>query len=202
MVRNDFFLTERGFTLMELLVALLLVSFVFLAGISVYTTSFKFLRTAQNTDVTKLPVVSLEAVAKRISVGNLATADFPGPLTGSQLNVRADFQAVAGACGTFVPLNTPNNTADDGWWHFKFNNGPGNPALRTICDNTPGTNVPGGMPAAVLIDNVSLAASSFTLSNPSFPAGIPTVVRIHVLTTVAPVSELDTDVAVGAMPKR
>ena len=207
MVKKDFFLTSpdvfparAGFTLMEIMIALLLVTLVFLAGVSVYTTGFKFLQTAQTTDVTTIPVVSLEALAKRISVGNLATVNFAGPVTGGLLHVRADFAAIPASCGTYVPLNTPGNTADDGWWHFYFRNGVSGPALYSVCDNNPGTNPAGGPPSLVLITNAVLGNCAFTLTNPS-AAGIPTVVNIHVQTTV-PVSELDTDVAIGALPKR
>ena len=183
---------------MELIIALLLITLVFLAGISVYTTSFKFLQRAQTRDITTLPVVSLEAVAKRISVSNAATVDFAGPVTGAQLHVRADFAVNPASCGIYAPLNTPGNTADDGWWHFYFKDVGGVIALRGTCDNNPGTTVPDGAP--ILINNVVLANSSFTLQDPS-GTGIPTVVNIHLQTTAPTVAELDTDVTLGAKPK-
>ena len=190
MVKGDFFLTFRGFTLMEMLVTLLLVSLVFLAGISVYTTGFKFLRTAQNTDVTTLPVVSVEDIAKRISVSNRMTTTAPGaPVVGAQLNVCGDYQTC-----TYTPRNTPANLADDGCWHYAFLN---TNVLKTSCDNSANAAVTAA--GTTLINSVNTALSSFALVNPS-GAGNATVVQIHVRTTV-PVAELDTNVALGASAK-
>ena len=177
---------------MELMVALLLVTFVTLAAISVYTTSLNFLRRAQTTDVTTLPVVSIENIAKRISVSNRMTTTAPGlPVVGAQLNACGDYITC-----TYTPRNTPSNFADDGCWHYAFMN---DNTLRTICDNAPGTAVT--LADTTLISNVDTTVSVFTLANPS-AVGNATVGHIHVLTTASPVAEVDTDVALGASAKR
>ena len=192
MVKSGFFLTFRGFTLVELMVALLLISLVFLAGISVYTTGFRFLRVVQNTDVTMLPVVSVEDIAKRVSLSNVMTTSAPGaPVVGAQLNVCGDYQLC-----TYTPLNTPNNFADDNCWHYAFMN---TNELKTSCNNN--ANAPVTPAGTTLINNVNTVLSSFTLVNPS-ASGNATVAHIHVRTTVPPVAELDTDVALGASAKR
>lgn len=184
MVKFCFF-NARAFTLTEILVGTLLVGVVFLGGASVHITALRFLGTAQQNSfvITTDPAVMLEDVARRISLSNQATIT----VGNSRLNVRSDYNCLG------APLNTPNNTVDDQWWHYRFQSS----TLTWKCNGLPTDIGPAG---PILISNVTTASSYFAIINPS-GAGQPTVVNIRLVSTV-PVTTLDTNVALGASAKR
>ena len=175
----------HGFTLMEILIALSLTSVVFLGSTSVYLTALKFLKNTQQSGVSVNKVATLEDISKRVSLGNSAFMTGGG---NQQLNIRADY-----AVCSYNVLNTPANTADDNWWHYRVIAG----AVRFVCDSNQSTNVNGN--DYVLIDNVNTGFSEFQLINPS-NAGNPTVAHIYI-TTTSPALTLATDVALGAASK-
>lgn len=179
-------MVKQGFTLAELLVALVLVSMVFLGAISLYATGLKFLAARQAVDVSVSPTVSLEQIVRNISIANTAN------LTNgdSQLNLRLDFTCAG------VALGSPGNTGDDSWWHYRFIASK----LRVLCDNVPGTTVSAGAGPTDLLDNVNISASAFSIINPS-ASGADTVVSIHLVST-DPAITIDTEAALGAASKR
>lgn len=182
-LRND-----QGLTLMEILIAVVLVSLVFTAAISLYTSGIKQLKARQAVDVTTSPDIFLEQVAKKISIASAANM---APAT--QLNIRVD-QDCAGAA-----LATPSNTTDDNWWHFR----PAGTELLAFCDNVPGTVLTSiGNPVGTtsLISNLDTATSNFAIINPS-ATGNPTVISMHIVST-NPIMTVDTEAALGASPKR
>ena len=170
---------------MELLVAVILISLVFIGSTAVYISGLKFLRLAQQNDVSTSPVIAVEDITQKISFANDAA------LAGGQLTIRADYPT----CSDFsvANVNSAANTADDRFWHYGFVNG----ALRSVCDAAAGTVVGAGSP--ILVSNVNIAASNFQINNPS-GAGVPTVVRLHVV-ALQPALTLDTNAALGARSK-
>ena len=108
---------RQGLTLMEILVALMLIGFVFIMATSVYTTGLRMLNTQRDAAMTTTPTtISLESVTKKIVIGvdaTLTDQDVDG--NGTQINVRVD-QACNGA-----PRIPPTLTAaDDNYWHYRF----------------------------------------------------------------------------------
>ena len=186
---------SRGFTLTEILIVCVLISMVLLAGVSLYTSSLRFMRAQEAMDVTTLPDVALEDLARKISVANSATRTRGN----NQLNLRIDYTGCN--WGALDPAG-PANTAGDSWWHYRLRGGNGNGELLVYCDDTPDPNVgSGGTPGTLLLPNLNNAGggSTFNITNPS-GAGNPTVVNVHVV-SVTPTVTVDTEVALGAAPK-
>lgn len=183
------FRNNNAFTLTEILIATIMVGMVFLGGISIYGSAFKFVKTSQQTDVSTNPAIALEIMTKRISLSNAGTLTFGT----KQLNVRSDY-----ACpDSFVSKNTPADFSDDNYWHYGFVNGAGGTALRTRCDASATTNVDSSDSA--LLNGVDFDGSNFGLVSPS-GSGIPNVVNVH-LEATSPAVTLDTNVALGAQAK-
>ena len=180
-------LNTHGFTLFELLVGMVLLGVVFAGSTSVYLSSLKFMKTAQSTDVSTMPAVSVEGISKVISLGNDASLSQGN----TQLDVRADYPA--GSDFNTTLNNTPANTGDDGYWHYRFINN----SLVWLSNNAAATALTAA--DTVLIPSVNTASSTFQITNPSASGGA-TVVSIHVVTN-APVATLDTNVALGAKSK-
>ena len=173
-------LGTKAFTLFELLIAVLMISMVFAGTTSVYLSSLKFLKTAQQTDVTINPSVSLETISKVISLGNDATLTNGG----SQLNIRADYAM----CSDFTTsLTTPANNSDDNYWHYMLIGG----AVRATCGNNNIAASPVDTNSPILISNAT--AFSITWFDPS-GTGLSTISQISV-TTSSPPMTLTTKVA-------
>ena len=95
----------------ELLIATVLVGFVFVGAASMYTSALKFLQARENVDVTASPDIAVEPVTRKV-----ACALQGGISPASQLNIRMD-QTCGGAA-----LATPAVAGDDSWWHFRLTN--------------------------------------------------------------------------------
>lgn len=185
-------LSSQGFTLMELLLVVLMVGMVFLGGMSLYTSGLRFLRTQQTTDVTALPDVSVEDLARKTAVANDATLTQGG----SQLNLELDYSQ----CSPSSSLNTPSDGTDDYFAHYRLVNNE----LLYLCNQTAATTLTAsGNPAGTVVAlpnlNTGAGGSTFQITNPS-SAGSATVVSIHIVST-SPAKTLDTEVALGAAPK-
>ena len=178
----------HGLTMMEILIAIVLTSFVFAGGMSMYTSSLKFLKTRQNTDLTLSPDIAFEPVARKIALANFANLTHGG----SQLNIQLD-QACNG-----TPLATPSNTGDDSWWHYRFVT----TNLMSFCENSntnPTLTAPGNPAGTVsVLDTLSNNASTWAALNPS-AAGTPTVIGVQLR---SPTVNVDTEIKLGAATKR
>ena len=193
MIKN--FKVRSGYTLMEMMVAFLLLSMVFAAAISVYTTGVKMLTTRKAAMLNTVPeAISLGVVANKVEAALGVT-----PTGISQIHLRLDQDCAGGL------RNTPSNAGDDVYWHYAF---AGN-ALRSVCDTNAATDASAG---AIILDNLNTAvpgacnsnatSSCFNLLNPSAvgPASSNTVVFVHAISTT-PVQTMETKVAVGGLSK-
>jgi hypothetical protein len=163
-------LGRRGITLMELLIATLMITMVFVASTSVYVSALKFLSTMVTNSTSLSPTVSLEDIAKHISLANEANPPGNG---GKSLDLRGDYDFNNSSWNS--PLNTPSVFGDDAWIHYRFC-GAANGDLRMVCDQTPNTNVPCGG-GTVMMSNVDSASSSFAATSSDWQ-GNPTVIRV------------------------
>ena len=190
---------DRGFTLMELLIAGVMISLVMIAAFSLYSSGLRLFVQARTYDVTAIPEVAVEDLVRKINSANFADIN-----PANQLNLRVDYAACNPAS---VP--TPANTADDSWWHYRFLNSE----LLGLCEavNSNPTLTAVGAPAGTtaILGNLDTVAalpayppgtgsggSGFQLVNPSV-SGTPTVVYVHVNST-NPVKELNTEAAWAA----
>jgi prepilin-type N-terminal cleavage/methylation domain-containing protein len=176
---------KYGFTLMEILVGTLMLSLLFLAAVSMYTTAIRFIQSAQTKDLTTMPVIPIETMSRRMAVANNYGVDVPN----KQLNIRTDTDCAGAA------RNTPANTGDDSWWHYRIE---GN-ALRWACDGAQATVIPAGG-GTVLVPNVNVPASSYAIVNPSGQGNATAV--IVTITTTTPVATVVTTLEAKGLPKR
>lgn len=179
-----------GFTLTELLITLVLVTVVFLGASSLYTTGLKFLRARQNIDVSTSPGIVLEQIVKKAAVANSVSLT----QANTQLNLRIDYDLCSDTRA--VPTST---TADDNWWHYRLVNNQ----LLFLCDAAAGSTLTavGNPPNTIaLMSNVDTTASTFQIINPS-ASGTATVLSAHLVSS-SPAQAVDTEVSLGAMPKR
>lgn len=189
MVKNNP-LQHKGFTIAEILITLVLISVVFLGATSLYTTGLKFLGARQTIDVSTTPGIVLEQIVKKAAVANNVSLT----QSSSQLNLRVDYDLCSDTRA--VPTAT---TADDNWWHYRL---VGN-QLLFLCDNTAGpTLTAAGNPAGTvaMMTNVDTVTSTFQILNPS-ASGSGTVLGAHLVSS-SPATAVDTEVAIGALPKR
>ena len=205
---------RHGFTLMEILIASLLVSLVFLAAISVYMNALKSLRDPKSSFNADLPFsVPLSLILNDIAIALDVTKKIgPGVgdstigATSKQINLRLDATCPGGAVHgppyTFPDFPTPGDQSDDSYVHYAFISG----GVRSLCNSAvPGnrfTDVTGGDPS--LIDNVDESLSDFSLVNPSTAGATGNVVHIKLVSIPAgnaPAVLLETDVAAGSKSK-
>lgn len=194
---------SAGFTLMELLIAGVMISLVMIAAFSLYSSGLRLFVQARTYDVTLIPEVAVEDLMRKINVAN-----FAGINPANQLNLRVDYLN----CNPATPDPAgPANTAADSWWHYRFQAG----TLLGLCDAAQNTVLAAaGNPAGtvVVLNNLDTVTpmpayppgtgsggSGFLFVNPS-GAGAPNVVYVHVNST-NPLKELNTEVA-WAAPKR
>lgn len=182
---------------MELMLALVLVSVVFLAAATLQSSAAKMLRSRQLADVSQRPEIAAESIARMASVANQAvvSADF------KSLSLRVDFDLCSDTRAT--PTST---TTDDTYWHYQFNGGQ----LLQACSNA--AALPGGGWTTMLTNLSTVGAppnyppgtgsgpSGFRFVNPS-GAGNPNVVYIHINST-SPALEINTESRTGAGAKR
>ena len=181
------FFSNRGITLMELLIVVVLISVVFIGAISLYTSSLKFLGNRQSIDVSTLPDITLEQIIKKVVLANRATIS---QLDASQLNLELD----TNCAGNAAP--TPANVNDDSYWHYRFLGAQ----LLAVCDGAMVTGITAvGNPAGTVAVLSNLGASTVQITNPSSSKN-PTVISFHVVST-SPVTTVDTEAALGASSK-
>ncbi len=183
--------TKNGVTLLELMIATLMIALVFAVAISLYSTGSRFVSSQNtNSDPTTNATVILEDIAKRISICNQSTYDSG---TGT-LHLRCDYTA-----GTYTPRNTPSNFADDAYWHYRFFNGN----LLLLSNNVAGSVPNGAAAGEIIIPGVNVENSSFARVNAT-GAGttVSTRIDIRVTTSSAPVSEVRTSAILGAAATR
>ncbi len=108
----DKLIKKHGFTLVEILIASLLASVVFLAVASSYVSGLKFLTTTNNAKQLD-PAIAMHAMSKNIALANQITIQSvesdPPVISGPQMTLRLDYKHVNGV--PVIPL-TPNYTAD------------------------------------------------------------------------------------------
>jgi hypothetical protein len=193
-MKTRFIVKRNGFTLVELMIAGLLISMVFLGGISVYMSGAKMMKNIQASSVTSLPPsIYLEDLPKKIQ----GAMDI-NYVNRSRVHIRVD-QSCTG-----VPNNTPANAVDDRYWHYEFTGS----ALRALCDAAPNTSLNNSSP--ILIDNVDTSGSGacnggtnescFRIDNPT-GVGADTVLYVH-LRSLPPVQSVDTSMTSSSIPKR
>lgn len=189
-------LNERGITLLELLVASILMSVVLGGAAAIYVSGVRFLGQLRTTTTASMPP-SLNAITRRIDIANQVALSQGG----SQLDLRCDCDFA-----TLTPQNaTPYNPADDQWAHIRIVMGAPNGEVRMVIDNVPGTTVNPG-DGTLLYSNINSAGpdaqgnrSGFALLNPS-GAGNATLVETTLVFT-DPATTLKTRTAIGSGAK-
>ena len=190
---KKFFCNVTGVTLVEMMIASVLISVIFLAGISIYASTLKMLSSSRTSGKNLPTVVYVEDVAKKIEAANditrgTNTADRTAG-DSDQINLRVN-QDCSG-----VSVSTPSSAGV--YWHYRFLSG----ALRYKCDSAAATNPGGGGNIAIDNLNVGGGGSLFSLINPS-GSGDPTVVKIHIVTSGATPQTTETQVSAGSKAKR
>lgn len=136
---------QSGMTLIEILIGTILLSVVFLAGISIYVSCLKIFAQAQSAATSTSTETQLIPIVKNIRQANYAFVSNGN----TQLDIRVDLDM----CGDTRATPTPSNAADDSWWHYRFVGG----ALRYVCDNNQNTSVSGS--DAVLMQNMQTSGA-------------------------------------------
>ena len=202
--RNDT-LGFRGVTLMELLVATLMVTMVFIASTSVYLSAAKFLSAQVASSQTPALGFDMEDVIKKISLANEYAID----PAAKWLDLRGDYPQADPSWSN--PLNTPSNFGDDTWAHYRIC-GAGNSGgtLRTVYDNAQGNGASVDCAASTVVaSSLDPTASIFTAQNPTAlnnpggaaDPGSATVIQIN-LVNAAPTATLESSAILGAKAKR
>ena len=186
---------QKGVTLVELTVATLLLSTVFLGAASLYVSGLKFINGAQADTSQVESTTAAEEITKRISLANYGyIGDYFNGNSGRSLFLRGDYKL-----GTYVPNNTPEDLSDDTWVKFRFIGG--NLHWRRDTAANALVNVSSADPA--LLSNLQTGSSYFMIPDPT-TEGNKTVIRIRLATQHGPgnVELLLTDAHFGAMAKR
>ncbi len=171
---------QSGMTLVELLIAGLLLGGIFLAVTSVHISSLKLL-TGQTNAGGLDPLLALEHISRNVTLANEVIVDGVVVTGGrTQLKLRIDP----------VDPGTPN-PANDNWIVYRFING----ALRwkTVTPPTAVTDVGAGDPEVV----PRLALSTAAANPSSFNLTSPNVVEIDVTPAAGSESVITTRVMLG-----
>lgn len=179
-------LGSRGFSLIELLIASLMLTIVLGGAGAVYVSGARFLGSMNQLTVEGQPP-TLNAITKRIDLGNQATVSN----SGYQLNIQCD-------CNPDLSLQTDGPGVNDTWFHIGIVNGATSVDVRWAADNNPTTTVSSS--DEVLYSKIDKPNSSFTLVNPS-GQGTATVVQTTLAFT-SPKVTLKTQNALGAGAKQ
>ncbi len=188
---------ESGLTLVELTIATLMLSTVFLGAASLYVSGIKFLNATQADTSQVQNTAGAEELTKRISLANEAYIDGAGV----QLRLKGDYRL-----GTYAPNNTPSDPSDDTWVKFRFipygTAGLSNLHWRADPASAPLQSV--GSMDPVLITDLRTGASFFSLANPS-GQGQSTVISVTMATQIngsSGTETLQTNASLGAKAKR
>jgi prepilin-type N-terminal cleavage/methylation domain-containing protein len=101
---------QNGVTLIELLVAVSLISVVFVAVTGVYISAKKVMGGLEGRDISLGGAIAIEHMSRNIGLGNrveLLDAN-------KQVTIRRDYSS------STAPLNTPSNTTDDSFIRYRF----------------------------------------------------------------------------------
>ena len=202
---------NRGVTLIEMLVASLLLTMVFAAAMSVYSTSLKILKSSRDASSgAVIAPISVEDVAKKIAQANDVDVTGAGA-NFDRIHLRVDQNNPP------TPGNPPGGSSftsagDDSYCHYQFvTDAAGKRALRGKCDNGPATIL--DVTNAILVRDLNAAVaascdpatptggSCFALRNPSAAGPTLSVVYIHIKSAETPPRYIDTQVAVGGKTK-
>lgn len=160
---------QSGHTLVEIIIASMLIGMVFLMVASLYLSALKFLRSeVASPSVNSL--LALETMARDVSVANDGIVD----ANGLQVKIRIDTNDPATA-----------TAADDKWVSYRFLDSGSGARLRSRTVNPPNASpadVTASDPEVVTGLAVLAAAgqSSFQLINPT-AQGAPTVVQVRLV---------------------
>mgnify|MGYP000858220258 CR=1 FL=1 len=154
-------MNRKGFTLVELLIAMVLLGMVMAGASSVYVAAQGFLNGIINNDVRVItPSLALEAVIRRAKTANLVVFDAGN----NQIKLRVD------------PNRTPDNIADDVWVKYRVIGA----RLRWRQDALEAGDVGGGDPD-VEPDLRLRPGSGFAMLNPS-ASGVANVIQVTIIT--------------------
>ena len=190
-----------GFTLIEVVIAMMLLPIVFLAATTVYATATQFFLKAKNNSGRIDALIAAETIARKVAMANMVTIDG----TGQIISMRWDY-----AANTFSPRSSPKDFTDDSWVKYAVIAGKlywRNDAVGADPDD-PGTAVTASdtewAPGLTIT-----STPTFTKVNPSLAwdaanAGDPTMVYIELGTSSGnPVQTLTvkTESLIGARGK-
>ena len=187
---------SSGVTLIEVMIATLLLSVIFLGAAAFYVTALKFLNNVRENGSQVYGLAALEHIAAKAQISNAVAIEDAG----QTLKVRWD---ASFANGFFTPRNTPSNYADDVWVKYKIIAlGGGRFRLDWAVETTQVDS--GGVAYQPLQPKFELVGgSSFALTNPTV-SGSATVLSIRLEgqrgVPAIPMT-LRTDVALGALAK-
>ncbi len=109
---------SRGLTLIEILIAGLLLSVVFLASASAYITTLKFFNAVREKSGQIYAFMGMEHITRRVELANDIMVNDGGTAnaeTGKQLKMRWDYNADGVLNG-----DTANDVSDDTWVKYRF----------------------------------------------------------------------------------
>lgn len=179
---------NQGFTIVETLIASVLLGVIMMSAISIYVAAQRFFNDLLDNNARTSSAIAVETIIRRAQIGNTIVFD----AANNQIKLRLDFSAA------FVPNQTPGDFTDDTWFKYSIIG----TSLRWRTDTTQATDVSAADPE--LETNLVLQnGSAFNTVNPS-GAGVATVLNIIFITQTGtpPVNTtLETSVAIGAMPK-
>lgn len=197
---------QRGVTLIEILMAGLLLSVVFLATTSAYIAALKFFGSVRDKSGQIYGFMGVEHIARRVELANEIIVNNGGVVNinaGKQIKMRWDYDALG------TPLNTPSNVADDTWVKHRFIENPGGSGVWKLYWRTD-TAAAGPVADVTTADPqiepqlTTNTNSTFTLTSPSGLAeGQRTVLTIVLEAVIGPRTiPIRTDVNVGSKAKR
>ncbi len=184
---------DQGFTIIELLIASVLLGVIMMSAISIYVAAQRFFNDLLDSNARTSSAVAMETILRKAQIAN--TIVFDGP--NSQIKLRLDVTAAS------VPNRTPGVFTDDNWFKYRIvANGLRWRTDTVAADPTGAVDVTGSDPE--LEANLVLRpGSAFNVVNPS-AAGTDTVLNVTFVTQAGtpPVdTTLTTSAAVGAMAK-
>lgn len=197
---------RAGVTLVEIMMAGLLLSVVFLGAASAYISALRFFNALREKSGQVYSFYAVEHIARRARQANQIIVNSGGAAnanTGKHVKLRWDYSEAGAA------LNTPDNTADDTWVKYAVLENPtGTWRLYWRTDSAATGAVTDAATTDPRLEESLLlqSGSVFNLASPSGPAeGRRVILDIHLETvTGTPPQTLtvDTDVMTGAYEKR
>jgi Tfp pilus assembly protein PilV len=199
--------SSRGVTLIEVLMAGLLLSVVFLACASAYISTLKFFNALREKSGQLYAFIGMEHVARRAELANDVMVNDGGVAnaeTGRQLKMRWDYTEDG------APKNTANTVSDDTWVKYRIIEEPSGSGTWRLFWRTDTAAAGAAADVATSDTQVESAltlgpASTFVLTSPSGNTeGRKTVLAITLESRVGNPPKtltLNTDVLVGSKAK-